>query len=212
MKILQTSKHLALLFGSGICILGCGPQDEKGQGVPVKPETKDQKDIDSTTFTKKITGKIAEFEDSVIEAKATLSPTKGNEARGEVFFIVLPEGIRIVADFEGLTPGEHGFHIHDKGDCSAADASSAGGHFNPANTKHGGPQSEERHAGDLGNVTADQQGRAHYEWTSTMLNLGGEHSIIGRSVILHADPDDFVSQPVGNSGARVACGVIEAVK
>jgi Cu-Zn family superoxide dismutase len=212
MKALQTLKYLAIFIGTGLYLSGCDSLDEKGQGVPIKPEVKNQQDSETTTVTQKVKGKIAEFENNVIEAKSKVFPTKGNEARGEVFFTVIPEGVRIVADFEGLTPGEHGFHIHDKGDCSAADASSAGGHFNPSNSKHGGPESLEKHAGDLGNLTADEQGRAHFEWTTTQITLNGENSIIGRSVVIHADVDDFATQPAGNSGSRVGCGVIEAIK
>lgn len=211
MKALYTLKYL-IIISAGFYLSSCDSMAEKGQGVPIKPDVKNQKEAETTTIPQKVKGKIAEFENNVSEAKSKVFPTKGNETRGEVFFTVIPEGVRIVADFEGLTPGQHGFHIHDKGDCSATDASSAGGHFNPSNTKHGGPESSEKHAGDLGNLVADEQGRAHYEWTTSQITLNGENSIIGRSVVVHADPDDFTSQPAGNSGSRVGCGVIEAIK
>lgn len=146
------------------------------------------------------------------EAVAIVKPTEGNSVTGKVTFAQEGDDLYIIADFEGLKPGEHGFHIHEKGDCSAHDASSAGGHFNPTNKQHGGPNDEERHAGDLGNVTADETGKAHYEFTDKVLKLHGETNIIGRSVVVHADRDDLKTQPTGNSGARIGCGVIEAAK
>lgn len=145
-------------------------------------------------------------------AIATLNPTEGNEVSGVVTFTTTDKGLRIVADVEGLTPGKHGFHIHEYGDCSAADGTSAGGHFNPFNKPHGAPTSMERHAGDLGNIVADENGKAHLDWTDPILKLGGENSIVGRAVIVHAGEDDLHSQPTGNAGPRVACGVIGLAK
>ena len=142
-------------------------------------------------------------------AIATLSPTAGNNARGTVLFIRESGGVRVVADITGLTPGKHGFHIHEKGDCSAPDATSAGGHFNPAHTQHGGPATTPRHAGDFGNITANEAGVAHFDTVDANLKLEGESSIIGRAVICHGKADDLTSQPAGNAGPRVACGVIE---
>jgi Cu-Zn family superoxide dismutase len=117
-----------------------------------------------------------------------------------------------VADLEGLEPGLHGFHIHEVGDCSAPDASSAGGHFNPDNTPHGTPENPpaQRHVGDLGNLEADAEGKAHYERVDQMLPLRGPNSIVGKSVIVHAQADDLSSQPSGSAGPRLACGVIQA--
>lgn len=145
----------------------------------------------------------------IIKAKVILSPTKGNKAHGTVFFTSVQEGVKVVADLDGLTPGKHGFHVHEKGDCSAPDASSAGAHYNPSNSHHGSPDSKDRHAGDLGNIEADSVGHAHYERIDAVIKLEGPNSIIGRSVIVHAEPDDFISQPSGNAGAKVSCGVIE---
>lgn len=143
-------------------------------------------------------------------AKSVLHPTQGNNVSGTVTFMTQDEGVRVVADLEGLTPGEHGFHIHEFGDCSAPDGSSAGGHFNPTKRKHGGPDSSERHVGDLGNITADSSGKAHYDRVDTVIQLNGEDSIVGHSVVVHAKSDDFVTQPTGDSGGRVACGIINA--
>lgn len=150
-------------------------------------------------------------DDTVKKATAIVHPTKGNNVSGKVDFIAEEGGVRIIADIKGLKPGKHGFHAHEHGDCSAPDASSAGGHFNPTNKKHGGPDSAERHAGDFGNLEADENGIAHYDRLDKVLELNGKNSVVGKSVVIHADADDFVTQPTGNSGARVACGHIEAV-
>jgi Cu-Zn family superoxide dismutase len=145
----------------------------------------------------------------VTKAVAVLKPTEGNKVQGTVTFTTVEGGVLVVADVYNLTPGKHGFHVHEHGDCSAHDASSAGGHFNPGKTKHGGPDSAERHAGDLGNLEADKDGKAHYSRVDKMITLNGSDSIVTRSVVVHAGEDDFVTQPTGNSGPRIACGVIE---
>lgn len=148
----------------------------------------------------------------VTEAKAEVNPSSGSKVRGTVTFTQVDGGVKIVGDFEGLTPGKHGFHVHEKGDCSAHDGSSAGAHFNPTNQPHGGPDSSARHVGDLGNVKADANGKAHYERIDSVISLNGENSILDKSIVIHQDPDDYTTQPTGNSGARVGCGVIHAVK
>jgi superoxide dismutase, Cu-Zn family len=141
-------------------------------------------------------------------AVAALNPTKGNDANGVVTFEAVEGGVKIVAKIEGLTPGKHGFHIHEFGDCSAPDGASAGGHFNPTHKKHGGPDHLERHAGDLGNIVADEKGHGEYERVDSVITLSGPDTIIGRSVVIHSNADDFVTQPTGNAGGRVACGII----
>lgn len=145
---------------------------------------------------------------AVTRAVAVLSPTKGNNVSGTVTFTKVQTGVKIVADVTGLTPGPHGFHIHEFGDCSAPDAASAGGHFNPSHAQHGAPDSQFRHAGDFGNLVADASGKAHYERVDTMILLEGPNAIVGHGVIVHEKADDLRSQPTGNAGGRVACGVI----
>lgn len=142
-------------------------------------------------------------------AKAVLIPTSGNDVQGVVTFTPSAEGMVVHADVTGLTPGAHGFHIHETGDCSAPDGTSAGGHFNPTEHEHGAPADTHRHAGDMGNIIADESGHGVLEWTDPDMTVDGEKSIIGRAVIVHADEDDYATQPTGNAGARVACGVIE---
>ncbi len=141
-------------------------------------------------------------------ATAVLHPTAGNTVTGSVTFNQSVDGVRVLADLSGLTPGEHGFHIHQWGDCSASDGKSAGGHYNPFNKPHGGPADENRHVGDLGNIEAQSDGNAHFEMTDNIISLAGPNSIVGRAVIVHAGRDDLKSQPTGNAGGRVACGVI----
>jgi superoxide dismutase, Cu-Zn family len=141
-------------------------------------------------------------------AVAVLWPTAGNTARGTVTFDRAGLGVHIVAHLMGLVPGEHGIHIHEYGDCSAPDGASAGGHFAMAGEMHGAPADKMRHLGDLGNITAGADSTAALDVTDTMLMLGGVHSVIGRAVVVHAKADDLKTQPSGDSGPRIACGVI----
>lgn len=143
-------------------------------------------------------------------ASAGLAATKGNKTVGEVTFEQVGGKVRMVAQVIGLKPNrEHGFHIHEVGDCSSGDGMSAKGHFNPFGKPHGrGP---ERHAGDLPALKADAKGRARMTVDLDIVTLeSGPANIVGRSVIVHADPDDYATQPTGNAGARLACGVIRA--
>jgi Cu-Zn family superoxide dismutase len=149
-------------------------------------------------------------------AEVELKPTQGSSTTGSVRFKQQDGTLQIDADIAGLAPGVHGFHLHEKGDCSAPDGTSAGGHFNPASQQHGGPEHSAHHGGDFGNITADASGKAslHLSVPTSQISLdaGAPGNIIGRGVIVHADPDDFVTQPTGNAGKRVACGVVVAGK
>jgi len=146
------------------------------------------------------------------KAIAVLHPTAGNTVAGSVTFTESGDGIKVVADITGLTPGKHGFHIHEFGDCSSSDGSSAGGHFNPTHMAHGAPDASDRHAGDLGNIESDASGKAHLEWGDKVMKLSGADSIIGHAVIVHEKADDLKTQPTGNAGGRLACGVIGVAK
>jgi superoxide dismutase, Cu-Zn family len=148
----------------------------------------------------------------ITKAVCVLYPTQGNQTNGVVTFNKTPDGINVVADVHGLTKGKHGFHIHQYGDCTSADGSSAGGHFNPDKMEHGGPMATMRHAGDLGNVEADASGNAHLNYTDKMISFEGKNSIIGRGIVVHLAEDDLHTQPTGAAGARVACGVIGIAK
>ena len=139
---------------------------------------------------------------------SVLHPTAGNKVTGTVTFTPGADGVQVHAELTGLTPGKHGFHIHEFGDCSAADLSSAGGHFNPGHQSHAGPDASERHVGDMGNIEADASGKATLDYLDHQMSLGDEEdSVTGRSVVVHAKADDLKSQPAGNSGARIGCGV-----
>lgn len=148
----------------------------------------------------------------VTKAIAVLHPASSSQVMGTVTFTKVGDGVKVVADVTGLTPGKHGFHIHEFGDCSAPDATSAGGHFNPSNNPHAGHDAEKRHEGDLGNIEADSSGKAHLESTDKMMTMSGAKSIIGRGVIVHEKEDDLKTQPTGNAGGRLACGVIGVAK
>lgn len=147
-------------------------------------------------------------------AVAQMKPTAGNAVAGTVRFEQSASKVIVTASITGLKPNsEHGFHVHEKGDCSAPDAMSAGGHFNPAGKPHGHHGKAERHAGDMPNLRADASGVARVMWETDLLSVGsGASDVIGRSVVIHRDPDDYSSQPAGNSGPRLSCGVIVAGK
>lgn len=141
------------------------------------------------------------------EAKLA-SSGKGEPVTGTVVFVSKGNGIGVTAHVTGLTPGAHGFHIHEKGDCSAADFTSAGGHYNPGGQPHGHPHQGPHHAGDMPMLQADAYGTAKLVAELPGLSIEGKQGIVGLGVIVHAAPDDFKTQPTGNSGGRVACGVI----
>jgi Cu-Zn family superoxide dismutase len=149
----------------------------------------------------------------VTKAIAVLHATKsGGEASGTVTFTQVEGGIKVEAEIRGLKPGQHGFHVHEFGDVHSDDAMSAGSHFDPDMTKHHGrPADTTRHVGDLGNLEANARGVAKLELVDPVISFSGPHSIIGRAVIVHADPDNF-GQPVGNAGGRVASGVVGIAK
>ncbi len=135
--------------------------------------------------------------------------TQGNEKiKGVVHFVREGAKVRVKADVEGLSPGRHGFHIHEWGDITCTDGVCTGGHFNPTKAQHGGPDMPARHAGDLGNLEADATGKATYDRLDSMVMLNGAHTCIGRAIIIHAQEDDLKSQPTGAAGARIAYGVI----
>ena len=154
----------------------------------------------------------AAYGQDVTKAMVKLEPKSGSKVTGTITFTKTGDDVEVTGDIENLKPGKHGIHLHEKGDCSAPDAASAGAHFNPAKQHHGGPTTPpERHEGDLGNIEADASGKAHIQWKGKM-SLDGADSIIGKSVVVHEKEDDLKTDPSGNSGARIACGVIEAAK
>ena len=144
-------------------------------------------------------------------ATATLEPRSGSQVRGTVTFTqVGPDIVRVSGEITGHTQGPKGFHVHDKGDCSDAQAMSAGGHFNPGKHQHGGPYEPQRHAGDLGNITFNDKGVAKFSFVVGGISVSSSKAdgVIGRGLVVHAAADDMKTDPTGNSGGRVACGVI----
>jgi len=144
-------------------------------------------------------------------ARATLEPTKDSGVKGTATFTQKGEKVQLAANINGLKPNqEHGFHIHEKGDCSSGDGMSAGGHFNPLGKPHAHPSTPDRHAGDLFALKADDYGNAALSIELDVITVSeGPTGIISRGLIVHAQPDDYKTQPTGNAGARVACGVIQ---
>ncbi len=146
-------------------------------------------------------------------AKVVLAPASGSLVSGTLSLMPMGGGVHVTGEIGGLAPNSsHGFHIHETGDCSAADATSAGGHFDPTTQPHGRASTAQHHLGDNDNLVADANGiaRVNAHFTGVVLGGGGGNDIVGKAVIVHANPDDYTSQPSGNAGARIACGVIVA--
>ncbi len=192
----STHKHLAIasLLACALAWTGCENGDDMDDEAAV-PDTMSVVEVETT------------------RAMAVMQPTEGNNVNGTVTFTKEGNTIRLVADLTGLSEGEHGIHIHENGDCSAPDASSAGGHYAPNGSPHGAPNNPptERHVGDLGNLRASADGITSYTRVDSLLAFTGTNDIIGKAVIVHQGRDDLTSQPSGDAGARVACGVIEPV-
>jgi Cu-Zn family superoxide dismutase len=142
------------------------------------------------------------------KAICVMQSLSGSKVTGVVYFTQKGDMIEITGEIKGLSPGKHGFHVHEFGDMTDAKGLSTGGHFNPDNKMHGSPKAEDRHVGDLGNVTANKDGIAVLNFTDKMITLSGPHSIIGRGLIVHDKEDDEKTQPTGDAGGRVAGGVI----
>jgi Cu-Zn family superoxide dismutase len=159
-----------------------------------------------------VTAATARPDDDVQKVIAVLTPASDSKVMGTIAFTKAGDGVKVVADISGLSPGKHGFHIHEFGDCSDPKAASAGGHFNPTKHQHGAPDASDRHAGDLGNIDADASGKAHLEINDNAMQLTGDNAIIGHAVIVHEKADDLKTQPTGDAGGRLACGVIGVAK
>ncbi|MDF1550458.1 MAG: superoxide dismutase family protein [Bacteroidales bacterium] len=204
MKKLQVILKILSAMSVVIFFSACQPKDN-GKGT----------DLDSIAETQHVMNNDMDMQHEATDiqkAICVLYPTEGNDVHGTVTFEQSDSGVVVNVKIEGLTPGKHGFHIHEFGDCSASDGTSAGGHFNPTGMEHGSPTGEMRHVGDLGNLEANAEGKAEYTHVDQHLKLNGKNSILGRSIIVHADEDDLKTQPTGNAGARVACGSIGVMK
>lgn len=152
---------------------------------------------------------------TVSRAQVSIAPLGENKVSGTLVITELPDGagVRIEGALAGLTPGEHGMHVHEKGDCSAADGMSAGGHFNPTAAPHGAVSDAKSHVGDFGNIVADKEGRAAISIIKPAATLkDGPSSLVGHSIIVHAKADDLHSQPAGDAGGRIACGIVQSMR
>lgn len=151
--------------------------------------------------------------EAISKASAVIVSASGSSVKGLITFTQVEGGVKVVADIEGLEPNtKHGFHIHQFGDLSSADGTAMGGHFNPAGMEHSSPTNQIRHVGDMGNIDADGNGKAHLDYVDSQIMFSGPASIIGRGVVVHAKEDDLKTQPTGNAGARIGQGVIGVVK
>lgn len=202
------SRNCMVLLIAGSLMVGCNSTDTK------KDKSMSKETSDTTSMKAKMNEQAAPK-----MAAATIRPSKAattqpvaNDVMGTVTFTQAPDGMNVNIHLTGLPPNStHGIHIHDKGDMSAADLMSVGAHFNPEGHKHGGPNSPMAHAGDFGNITSDANGAVNTDIMVKGVTLDNSPTgIIGRSVIIHAKADDLKTDPSGNSGARVAGGVIEA--
>ena len=143
-------------------------------------------------------------------AKAAIEPRSGSSLNGSATFTEKDGRVELVVDVTGAPPGQHAVHLHEKGDCSAPDATSAGGHFNPDNSPHGAPDAEHHHAGDFGNMTVGEDGKGHLSISTDRLTVKpGPNSVVGHAIIVHANADDMTTQPTGNAGGRIGCGVVK---
>lgn len=197
-------KHLVSICVAAALLTACGQKEQ-----PTTPPDADQ--ATGTTSTPPVPAQDATADAATDSASVQLAPTQGNTATGTLTVVPMGDGVHLTGNLSGLKPdAEFGFHVHEKGDCSAPDASSAGAHFNPTNAAHGDPHSDTHHAGDMPNVKSDAQGAAPVNTHVSGLSFGdgGANDVIGKAVVLHEKADDYKTQPSGNSGARIACGVV----
>lgn len=199
---MQKMFKLTNLFALLLLVVSCSSSDEQEKAGS------DQGEAGSTESL----GEAQIMDQNAKRGFAIINPKSGSDVVGAVTFTEVEGGVRIIADVGGLTEGKHGFHIHESGDCSSDDGSSAGGHFNPTNESHGNFDSQLRHVGDLGNLEANKYGFAHYDRVDSVITIDGENSIVGKSVVIHEGEDDLQSDPTGNSGSRIGCGSIVIVE
>jgi superoxide dismutase, Cu-Zn family len=192
--------NLGLAIAGTLLLVACSR--EQPAGAPREPEPTTAAPAEKTTAT-----------EPAHEAVAQVAPTQSNTVTGSVALDSSPQGVHITGSIQGLKPdAEFGFHVHEKGDCSAPDGSSAGGHFNPTQAQHGNPTGSTHHAGDMPNIKSNAEGVAQVDTTAAGTTLHGEAAtdIMGKAIVVHEGADDYTTQPSGNSGKRVACGVIAA--
>lgn len=204
-------KYLAPLCLAAALIAGCGKKDDAA--APADPAATSAPVASANDAAPTTPPDTAAAMAAASGASVQLAATQGHGVTGSISIVPMGDGVHLTGSLQGLPPsGEFGFHIHEKGDCSAPDASSAGEHFNPTNAQHGDPQGAAHHGGDMQNAKSDASGNAQINAHVSGLSLGdgGPADVIGKAVVVHEKADDYKSQPSGNSGARVSCGVIAA--
>jgi Cu-Zn family superoxide dismutase len=198
--------YLAPLCLAAALIAGCGKKEETAPAADAAaPATEATPTMPPDT--------AAAAAAASTSATVQLAPTQGNKVTGSITVVPMGDGVHLTGSLQGLAPnGEFGFHVHEKGDCSAPDASSAGAHLNPTNAQHGDPQGATHHAGDMQNAKSDESGAAQVNVHVSGLTFGdgGPADVVGKAVVVHEKADDYKTQPSGDSGARVACGVVTA--
>ncbi|WP_188663478.1 superoxide dismutase family protein [Arenimonas soli] len=206
MKSMTTVLAAALALG----LAGCAGESEPDVPTPAPAAAPDA--LAPNDDASAAAGGIA----LAAQARVVLAPVQDSGVTGELTFDPDGDALRLHGEVRGLAPGSvHGFHVHETGDCSAPDATSAGGHFNPDQMQHGDRQTPgPHHAGDMPNLTAGADGVGQVDVRLAGLQIDGEasHDVVGRAVIVHAQADDYATQPTGNAGARIACGVVELVQ
>lgn len=186
-------------------IAGCTQQSETNEQQTRTTNEESQTDAESTPVDESDAAEIT-------KAVCKLESIGNSGVTGTIHFDKEGDAVHVHGELTGLSPGKHGFHVHESGDLSDKETGkSAGGHFNPTDDPHGRPSDEERHVGDLGNIEANEQGTAVVDMEDAVIQLNGPNSIVGRAVVVHAQEDKF-TQPTGDAGDRVAFGVIEAAE
>ena len=198
-------KIALLASASALILAACSstPTTRTGADTDARASTAAAASVDTNLAT----------ESTLSGATVNLASASGSLVSGRLALMPMDGGVHLHGEIGGLAPGStHAIHIHENGDCSAADASSAGGHFNPTHEAHGKVGTAVHHGGDMDNIVANAEGVAtvNVHASGPVLGGGAANDAVGKAVVVHADPDDYTSQPSGNAGARVACGVIRA--
>lgn len=207
-------RKLALAIAIASIAAGCGKKEDvapPGSPASETPAPAGDSPTVATATEPGTTPGSSAIGETASQATVQLTATQGNTANGGLNISAAGTGVRISGTVQGLKPdSEFGFHFHEKGDCSASDGTSAGAHFNPTSQQHGNPQAQPHHAGDMPNVKSDAQGVAEVSIDNpdVSLHTGQPNDIVGKALVMHAKPDDYQTQPSGNSGDRIACGVI----